>query len=129
MNPTHDWHIADGMELMIRRDESDSVGVMLGHEDIDDVHSTLIVTSRLLEMIDTVQPGAVRAYLEQQEPTDAEVRALGRGLNEAGWTCHEGGDNPGFYDECEDCRRVCDDLARAALSAARAARRDEETTR
>lgn len=67
MNPTHDWHIADGMELMIRHDESDSVGVMLGHEDIDDQLSTTVITSRLLEMIDTVQPGAVRAYLEQQE--------------------------------------------------------------
>ena len=70
MNPTHDWHTGtDGMELMIRRDEDDSVGVILGHENIDNAHSTLIVTSRLLEMIDTVQPGAVRAYLEQQETT------------------------------------------------------------
>lgn len=70
MNPTHDWHVGtDGMELMIRRDESDSVGVMLGHQDIDDQHNTTIITTRLLEMIDTVQPGAVRAYLEQQETT------------------------------------------------------------
>ena len=70
MNPTHDWHVGtDGMELMIRRDSPDSVGVLLGHEDIDDQHHTIVITSRLLEMIDTVQPGAVRAYLEQQETT------------------------------------------------------------
>lgn len=67
-----------------------------------------------------------RDHLATQEPTDAEVQALGRGLNEAGWTCQESGDNPGFYSECEDCRRVCDDLARDALIRARAARRDEE---
>ena len=68
MNPTHDWHVGtDGMELIVRRDSPTSVGVHLGHENIDDQHSTTVITSRLLEMIDTVQPAAVRAYLEQQE--------------------------------------------------------------
>ena len=55
MNPTHDWHVGtDGMELVIRRDEEDTVSIHLGHENIDDAHATIILTSRLLEMIETV---------------------------------------------------------------------------
>lgn len=74
MNPTHDWHVGtDGMELMIRRDESDSVGVMLGHENIDDQRSTTIITSRLLEMIDTVQPDAIAAYRAEHEALLARI--------------------------------------------------------
>lgn len=66
MPATHDWHIdTDGMELVIRRDEEDSVGVHLGHENIDNAHGTTIVTTRLLEMIEAVQPGALRPYLAE----------------------------------------------------------------
>lgn len=35
---------------------------------------------------------------------------LGRRINEAGWTCCEGGHEPGHYDECEDCRKAAKDL-------------------
>lgn len=63
MNPTHDWQIdTRSMELVIRRDEVDSVGVSLGHDSIDDAHSTTIITSRLIEMILTVQPDALDAH-------------------------------------------------------------------
>lgn len=83
MNPTHDWHVGtDGMELMVVRAEQDSVAVFLGPEANDplDRESTQIITSRLLEMIDTVQPGAVRAYLAEQEPPDAVVEGVARAL-------------------------------------------------
>ncbi|UQN29465.1 hypothetical protein [Brachybacterium kimchii] len=81
MNPTHDWQIdTHSMELVIRRDEEDSIGVHLGHDNMDDAHATTILTSRLLEMIETVQPGAVRAWAASLPPTDAEriVRDLHR---------------------------------------------------
>lgn len=48
--------------------------------------------------------------------TDA-VTAVARALNEAGWTCYEGGMEPGKYDGCEDCQEVCNELARKALAA------------
>lgn len=51
---------------------------------------------------------------------DDAVERAARALNLAGWTCEGGGDEPGRYDECEDCRRVTRPLARAALKAARA---------
>ena len=77
MTPTHDWHICDGLELVIRRDEADSVGIHLGHEGMDDAHSTTVITSRLLEMIDTVQPGAVCAHLAAQDgPTSLDPHTL-----------------------------------------------------
>ena len=56
------------------------------------------------------------------EPTDAEVEAAARALNAEGWTCYQGRDEPGNYDECEDCRRVCAGPARTVLAAAREAR-------
>lgn len=111
--PTHDWHVGtDGMELLIRRDEADSVGVHVGHENIDDAHATTIITSRLLEMIDAVQPGAVRDHLREQEPTDAEVEAAAHALHE---------DMGGMPDEFEHMHI---EAARAALTAARAVGRD-----
>lgn len=137
MNPTHDWHIGtDGMELLIRRDEAHTVGVHLGHENMDDAHATRIVTSRLLEMIDTVHPGAVRAYLAAQDPTEAELDAA-----YAAFVAHSG---PGrFINEfhescCTECgyavswphiemdggKRAKRHAARAALSAAQAVGRD-----
>ena len=48
--------------------------------------------------------------------TDA-VTAVARALNEAGWSCYEGGMEPGKYDGCEDCQEVCNELARKALTA------------
>ncbi|MGO2030622.1 MAG: hypothetical protein ACTH2A_06715 [Glutamicibacter ardleyensis] len=45
------------------------------------------------------------------------VTAVARALNEAGWTCYEGGMEPGKYDGCEDCQEVCNELARKALAA------------
>lgn len=116
MNPTHDWHVGtDGMELTIRRDEEDTVGVHLGHENIDDHHGTTVVTSRLLEMIDTVQPGAVREWAASLPPTDEEVEA-------AAWAiCRLQDDG---YEPTEDhpCK-ACTEAARAALTAAREAQR------
>lgn len=72
MNPTHDWHVGtDGQELLIVRYEEDTVGVHLGPEHIDIAReSTTLLTSRLLAMIDTVQPGAIAAYRAQH---DAQV--------------------------------------------------------
>ncbi|MGY5764959.1 hypothetical protein ACXET9_07160 [Brachybacterium sp. DNPG3] len=64
-----------------------------------------------------------------QEPTDAEVKAAARALNAAGFTCSGAALDAGGYDECEECRFVCDGLTESALSAARAARRDEEQRR
>lgn len=52
------------------------------------------------------------------EPSEAAVRAAARTLNLNGWTCDGGSDEPGNYDECEDCQRCCDALARAALRSA-----------
>lgn len=83
---TRDWHIGtDGMELRIRRDEEDTVGVSLGHENIDDAHATTILSSRLLEMIDSVSPGAARAHLAEQEPAlrlpdESEMEVVGEWL-------------------------------------------------
>ena len=54
-----------------------------------------------------------------QPPTDAEVEAAAQVLNSEGWTCHGGGHEPGNYDNCLNCRRVCQQTARAALEAAR----------
>lgn len=50
------------------------------------------------------------------------VERAARAINDGGYTCAEGGDSPGRYDECPDCKRVCDDLARSALAAALADR-------
>jgi hypothetical protein len=46
------------------------------------------------------------------------IIAIGEVLNEAGFTCMDGGHEPGHYKECDDCRRVCDDLADDVLDAA-----------
>lgn len=74
MNPTHDWHVGtDGMELVIRRDEAGIVGVSLGRENMDDAHATIITASRLLEMIDTMQPDAIAAYRAEHEALLARI--------------------------------------------------------
>lgn len=49
---------------------------------------------------------------------DAVVKAGGAAVNKAGWTCQGGEDEPGQYAKCEDCAKVCDNLARAVLAAA-----------
>lgn len=54
------------------------------------------------------------------EPSVERVKAAARTLNLNGWTCDGGSDEPGNYDECEDCQRCCDALARAALRSAAA---------
>ena len=41
------------------------------------------------------------------------VADLARALNEAGWTCFEGAHEPGNYDSCADCRRVCNEQVAA----------------
>lgn len=65
----HDWHVdTDGLELLIRRDEADSLAVSLGHENIDDKRGTTIVATRLVEMIEVVAPDAFKYH-------DAQVRA------------------------------------------------------
>lgn len=53
--------------------------------------------------------------------TEEMVEAGARALNAEGWTCYQGADEPGNYDDCEDCRRVCAGPARAVLVAAREA--------
>ena len=76
---------------------------------------------------DNFVSGAVwaRDHLDAQEPTDAEIEAAAEA------TCSgEGGCDPCFnWDDSVDggCT-YCTRHARAALSAARAARRDEEDT-
>lgn len=52
------------------------------------------------------------------EVTDEMVERAARNINLNGWTCYGGTDEPGRYDECEDCRRVCNELARDVLEAA-----------
>lgn len=47
-----------------------------------------------------------------------QIETAARALNHAGWTCCGGfGCEPGIYDECEDCRRVCNETARAVIAA------------
>lgn len=53
--------------------------------------------------------------------TDPRIEAAARALNTGGWTCQEGSDEPGNYDNCADCKRYCDEHATAALAAADAA--------
>lgn len=64
-----------------------------------------------------------RDHIARQEPTDAEITAMARLLNYRGiWACIDCG-IPGSYAEgCEECVRLCDDLARAALTTAKEAR-------
>lgn len=49
---------------------------------------------------------------------DPRIEAAARALNIGGWTCQEGSDEPGNYDNCADCKRYCDEQATAALAAA-----------
>lgn len=65
------------------------------------------------------KPGQCRME-PRGEPSDAQVKAAARTLNVNGWTCDEGNDEPDNYDQCEDCQRCCDALARAVLRAAAA---------
>lgn len=60
---------------------------------------------------------------EHREPSDAERMAAARAINLAGWTCYGGADEPGQFDTCEDCQRVCLVVADAALLAAQEVRR------
>ena len=43
----------------------------------------------------------------------ALLEELAKALNEAGWTCFEGAHEPGNYDSCADCRRVCNEQVAA----------------
>ena len=67
---------------------------------------------------------AARTHLAAQEPTDAEVEAAAVAICSG-----EGGCDPcfGWDDSVDGGCTYCTRHARAALSAARAARRDEET--
>ena len=49
--------------------------------------------------------------------SDESVERAARALNAEGWTC-DSIDEPGRYDDCAACRRVCDLMARVALTAA-----------
>lgn len=40
----------------------------------------------------------------------ADLTALARELNRAGWT-HRAAHEPGDYDRCDECREACDELA------------------
>ncbi|UOE45921.1 hypothetical protein [Agromyces larvae] len=70
----------------------------------------------------TLTAGVERSWQASRPVTDAEVEAAARALNVEGWTCNGGEDEPGNYDSCPDCKRVCDPLARVALEAARTTR-------
>lgn len=49
--------------------------------------------------------------------TENEIRDdFARALNNEGWTCDYGSDVPGQYDECDECKRVCDLQADALLA-------------
>lgn len=52
------------------------------------------------------------------EIPEAAVQAGARALNDDGWTCFGGVHEPGQYDDCDQCKRVCDRQSRAALTAA-----------
>lgn len=65
-----------------------------------------------------------RTHLAAQEPTDAEVEAAARKVFEADAPSHEPHE---WFEASEALRSDYRGTARAALSAARAARRDEET--
>lgn len=47
---------------------------------------------------------------------------IARAVNQAGWTCEGGSDEPGQYDECEDCKRVCDTFADVLMPLVKRAR-------
>lgn len=73
------WHIdTEGLELTIRRVESDALEVSLGHENIDDARSTVIIASRLVEMVREIAPeaGAERDALRAER--DALAEQVGR---------------------------------------------------
>ena len=46
-----------------------------------------------------------------------ELERVARALNLAGWTCSDGGHEPGDYGRCEACANACDRMARAAIAA------------
>lgn len=46
---------------------------------------------------------------------------IAQALNDSGWTCEYGSDEPGQYHECEGCKRVCDDLTAAVMPLVRKA--------
>lgn len=48
---------------------------------------------------------------------EAQLERAARDLNRFGWTCHSGSHEPGSFDDCEDCRNVCMEVARSAFSA------------
>lgn len=56
--------------------------------------------------------------LKRGAPSNEQIERAARVLNEQGWTCSEGNDEPGRYDACSDCKRVCDEVARVMLTAA-----------
>ena len=60
----------------------------------------------------TVLLDAIEALL-----SDETVERVARAFNAEGWTC-ESVDGPELYDDCAACRRVCDLMARVALTAA-----------
>lgn len=47
----------------------------------------------------------------------AAVERAARALNVEGWTCYGGAHEPEHYDDCDECHRVCNQAARAALDA------------
>ena len=46
-----------------------------------------------------------------------ELERVARALNLAGWTCSDGAHEPGNYDTCAQCRRVCNNGAHIAIAA------------
>ena len=42
---------------------------------------------------------------------------MARILNNAGWTCGRGAQEPGNYDDCDDCWEVCMDVADVVIRA------------
>lgn len=49
---------------------------------------------------------ALQAHLDE-----LAVQALAAQLNRDGWSCGQGGHEPGEYPRCSECATVCDELA------------------
>ena len=58
------------------------------------------------------------AWQRSQLLRDETIERVAQVLNTVGWTCADGAHEPGQLDTCTDCRRICHELARSAISAA-----------
>lgn len=86
---------------------------------------TDLLVTRFRKLLDEHEYGALGgADLAQALAAEArsgiyaedQLDRAARALNDAGWTCAGGSHEPGQYDDCDDCRKCCIDVAREVLA-------------